>query len=130
IWNSWFPINKSLWTSSYVLFTTGMALQLLAICYWLVDIKGYKRWAKPFIIFGVNALALFVFSGLLARLLGIIKVPQGDGSSIAVQPFIFKTLFLSWATPINASLFFAITYIFFWLFLMWLLFRKNIFIKV
>jgi predicted acyltransferase len=130
IWNSWFPINKSLWTSSYVLFTTGMALQLLAICYWLVDIKGYKRWAKPFIIFGINALALFVFSGLLARLMGIIKVPQGDGSSIALQPYIFKNLFASWATPINASLFFAITYIFFWLFLMWLLYRRRIFIKV
>src|SRR5437764_567263 len=130
IWNSWFPINKSLWTSSYVVFTTGMALQLLAICYWLVDIKGYKRWAKPFIIFGVNALALFVFSGLLARLMGIIKVPSGDGSSIALQPYIFKNLFASWATPINASLFFAITYIFFWLFLMWLLYRKKIYIKV
>jgi predicted acyltransferase len=130
IWNSWFPINKSLWTSSYVLFTTGMGLQLLAICYWLVDIKGYKRWAKPFVIFGVNALALFVFSGLLARLMGIIKVPQSDGKSIALQPYIFKNLFASWSSPINASLFFAIAYIFLWLFLMWLLYRKRIFIKV
>lgn len=129
-WHFFFPINKSLWTSSYVVFTAGMALELLAVCYWLCDIKGYKRWAKPFVIFGVNALALFVFSGLLSRLMGIIKIPQGDGKSIAIQPFIFKTLFLSWATPINASLFFAITYIFFWLFLMWLLYRKNIFIKV
>ena len=129
-WHYWFPINKSLWTSSYAVFTAGMALQLLAICYWLVDIKGYKRWAKPFIIFGVNALALFVFSGLLARLMGIIKVPNGDGSSIALQPFIFKNLFASWAAPINASLCYAIVYIFFWLFLMWLLYRKRIFIKV
>ncbi|HKC65219.1 MAG TPA: heparan-alpha-glucosaminide N-acetyltransferase domain-containing protein, partial [Pyrinomonadaceae bacterium] len=56
-WHFFFPINKSLWTSSYVVFTAGMALELLAVCYWLVDIKGYKRWAKPFIIFGVNALA-------------------------------------------------------------------------
>jgi predicted acyltransferase len=129
-WHFFFPINKSLWTSSYVVFTAGMALELLAICYWLVDIKNYKRWAKPFVIFGVNALALFVFSGLLARLMGIIKLPSGDGKSIALQPFIFKYLFLSWAAPINASLFFAIAYIFFWLFLMWLLYRKNIFIKV
>lgn len=129
-WHFWFPINKSLWTSSYVVFTAGMALQLLAICYWLVDIKGYRAWAKPFVIFGVNALALFVFSGLLARLMGIIKVPRGDGSSIALQPYIFKNLFASWAAPINASLLYAIVYIFFWLFLMWLLYRKNIFIKV
>jgi predicted acyltransferase len=129
-WHFWFPINKSLWTSSYVVFTAGMALQLLGICYWLVDIKGYRAWAKPFIIFGVNALALFVFSGLLARLMGIIKIPHGDGSSLALQPYIFKNLFASWAAPINASLFYAITYIFFWLLLMWLLYRKRIFVKV
>ena len=129
-WHFWFPINKSLWTSSYVVFTAGMALQLLGICYWLVDIKGYRAWAKPFVIFGVNALALFVFSGLLARLMGIIKIPRADGSSIALQPYIYKNLFASWAAPINASLFYAITYIFFWLLLMWLLYRKNIFIKV
>jgi predicted acyltransferase len=129
-WHFWFPVNKSLWTSSYVVFTTGMALQLLGICYWLVDIKGFRAWAKPFVIFGVNALALFVFSGLLARLMGIIKIPRSDGPSIALQPYIYKNLFASWAAPLNASLFFAITYIFFWLFLMWLLYRKRIFIKV
>ena len=129
-WHFWFPINKSLWTSSYVVFTAGMALQLLAICYWLVDIKGYKRWAQPFVIFGVNALALFVFSGLLGRLMSVIKVPRTDGSSIALQPLIFRNLFASWASPLNASLAYAITYIFFWLFLMWLLYRKRIFIKV
>jgi predicted acyltransferase len=107
-----------------------MALQLLGICYWLVDIKGYRAWAKPFVIFGVNALALFVFSGLLARLMGIIKIPRADGSSIALQPYIFKNLFASWAAPLNASLLYAIIYIFFWLLLMWLLYRKDIFIKV
>jgi predicted acyltransferase len=129
-WHSWFPINKSLWTSSYVVFTAGMALQLLAICYWLVDIKDYRRWASPFIIFGVNALALFVFSGLLGRLMGVIKLPRGYGSAIALQPFIFQHLFASWASPINASLIYALSYILFWLLMMWLLYRKNIFIKV
>jgi predicted acyltransferase len=129
-WHAWFPINKSLWTSSYALFTAGMALQLLAFCYWLVDIKGYKRWARPFVIFGVNALALFVFSGLLAKLMIVIKIPRGDGTSQSLQPYIFQNLFASWLAPINASLIYAIVYIFFWLLLMWLLYRKNIFIKV
>lgn len=129
-WHFWFPINKSLWTSSFVVFTAGMALQLLGICYWLVDIKGYRAWAKPFVIFGVNALALFVFSGLLERLMGVVKIPQGDDAAIALQPYIFKNLFASWATPINASLFYAITYVLFWLLLMSLLYRKRIFIKV
>ena len=131
-WHSFFPINKSLWTSSYVVFTAGMALQLLAICYWLVDIKGYRRWAKPFVIFGVNALALFVFSGLLARLMTDRhwQLTRASGAMGNLQTFIFDNLFASWASPINASLFYALTYILFWLLLMWLLYRKNIFIKV
>jgi predicted acyltransferase len=131
-WHGWFPINKSLWTSSYVVFTAGMALQLLAICYWLVDIKGYRRWAQPFVIFGVNALALFVFSGLLSRLMTDKhwQLPRANGSTGNLQTFIFEHLFASWTSLINASLFYALTYILFWLFLMWLLYRKNIFIKV
>src|SRR3989442_15430654 len=68
-WDAWFPINKSLWTSSYVFFTSGLALQFLALCYWLIDIKGYKAWTKPFVIFGVNAIWLFVGTGVMARLL-------------------------------------------------------------
>jgi predicted acyltransferase len=119
-WNPFFPINKSLWTSSYVLFTAGLALQFLALCYWLIDIKGYRKWAWPFEVFGVNALALFVGTGLMVKLMGLFKV----------QGWIFRNAFLSWATPINASLAYAIAFILLWLFLMWLLYRKHILIKV
>ena len=131
-WHFWFPINKSLWTSSYVVFTAGMALQLLAVCYWLVDVKNYRRWAKPFIIFGVNALALFVFSGLLSRLMTDRhwRLPRAGGKAGNLQAFIFDNLFASWASPVNASLFYALAYVLFWLLLMWLLYRKRIFIKV
>jgi predicted acyltransferase len=129
-WNSFFPINKPLWTSSYVLFTAGLGLQLLALCYWMIDIKGYRRWAWPFEVFGVNALALFVGSGLMVKLMGLIRIPNGDGTRISSQGWIFRNLFLSWATPINASLFYAIAFILLWLFFMWLLYRKRIYIKV
>ena len=129
-WNATFPINKALWTSSYVFFTGGLALQLLALCYWLVDIKGYRRWAWPFIVFGVNAIALFVGTGLMAKAMGLIKIPQPDGLTISAQGWIFRNLFLSWAPPIRASLAYAISFILLWLFLMWLLYRKKIFIKV
>src|SRR2546426_2853811 len=128
-WNAWFPINKSLWTSSYVFFTGGLALQFLALCYWLIDIKGYKAWTKPFVIFGVNAIVLFVGTGIMARLLGLIKVPKGDGTTQALQSYIYNHAFASWLSPVNASLAFAIAFILLWLFLMWLLFRKNIVIK-
>lgn len=129
IWHAWFPINKKIWTSSYVVYMAGLALGLLGFCYWLIDVKGYKKWAKPFVIFGVNALALFVGSGVLARLMGI-KFPVGDGQETSLQPLIFNNVFLPLASPVNASLMYAITYIGFWLLLMWLLYRKEIYIKV
>jgi len=130
MWAFWFPLNKSLWTSSYVIYTAGLALCFLGFCYWLIDIKGYKKWTKPFVIFGVNALVLFVGSGVMARIMGIIKVSDAEGKSISLQKWIFDSLFLPFASPINASLMYAILFILVWLFLMWLLYRKQIFIKV
>jgi len=141
IWNAWFPINKSLWTSSYVFFTGGLALQFLALCYWLIDIKGYKAWTKPFVIFGVNAIVLFVGTGLMARLMGmssgfmgrftsLLHITKPDGSPQALQPFIYNHVFASWLPAKPASLAFALSFILLWLFLMWLLFRKNVVIKV
>ena len=128
-WNPFFPINKSLWTSSYVFFTGGLALQFLALCYWLIDIKQYRRWAKPFIVFGVNAIALFVGTGIMARAMGLIKLPWGE-RTISLQGWIFNKLFLTWAAPINASLAYAICFILLWLGLMWILYARKIFIKV
>ncbi|MDQ2854826.1 MAG: DUF5009 domain-containing protein [Acidobacteriota bacterium] len=129
-WNPWFPINKSLWTSSYVLFTGGLALQLFALCYWLIDIKGYRAWGKPFVVFGVNAIVLFVGTGVMARLMGLIRLSTDDGKGISLQSWIYEHLFLSWAQPVNASLAFAIAFIMFWLGLMWILYSRKIFIKI
>jgi predicted acyltransferase len=131
IWNSYFPMNKALWTSSYVLATTGIALLIFGCCYWLVDIKGYKKWAWPFVVLGANALALFVFSGIVARMISAFRVaytPEGRG--ISLQRWIVDNIFLAIFLPINASLAFAISFILFWLFLMWLLYRKRIYVKV
>lgn len=130
IWNSYFPMNKSLWTSSYVLVTSGLALLTLAACYWLIDIKGYKKWAWPFIVFGVNALPLFVFSGIMARMMGAYRVAGPEGQPVSTQKWIFDNVYLSIAQPIDASLLYAISFILVWLFLMWLLYRKQIFIRV
>jgi predicted acyltransferase len=129
-WNAWFPINKSLWTSSYVFFTAGLALQFLALCYWLIDIKGYKLWTKPFVIFGVNAIVLFVGTGVMARLMGLIKFSRADGTRQSMQALVYNNAFASWLPPNQASLAFAISFILLWLFFMWLLYRKNIIIKI
>ena len=129
-WNPFFPINKGLWTSSYVFLTGGMALQLLAFCYWLIDIKNYRAWSKPFVVFGVNAIVLFVGTGIMARLMGLIRLPTSDGKGISLQGWIYQHLFLSWAQPINASLAFAIVFNLLWLGLMWILYWRKIFIKI
>ena len=128
-WNPFFPINKSLWTSSYVFFTSGLALQFLGLCYWLIDIKKYQRWAKPFVVFGVNAIVLFVGTAVMARLLGLIKLPWGN-ETISLQGWIFQKLFLPLASPTNASLAYAVVFILLWLGLMWILYARKIFIKV
>ena len=124
-WNSFFPINKALWTSSYVLFTGGLALQFLSICYWLIDIQGYRRWAKPFEVFGLNAIALYVVADVIAMLLGVIKV-----GGAPLGGWIYDHVFASWASPINASLAFAICFVLVCLGLMWILYNRKIFLKV
>ncbi len=129
-WNLAFPINKALWTSSYVLFTTGLALSLLALCYWAIDIKGVKGWTKPFVIFGVNALALYVFSALLARVFGIIPTVKLDGTPGDLKTWLYEHAFLSWLAPVNASLGYALAYVLLWLGLMAILYQRRIFIKV
>ncbi len=130
IWNSYFPMNKAMWTSSYVLATTGIALLTLGFCYWLIDIKGYSRWAWPFRVFGANALALFVFTGLFARMIAAYRVAGPDGQLISIQKWLMLHIYLPIFQPIDASLAFAISFILFWLFLMWLLYRKKIYVKV
>jgi len=124
-WNAFFPINKALWTSSYVMFTGGLALQFVSIFYWLIDIKGYRRWAKPFEVFGLNAIALYVVADLIAASLGEIKV--GDTS---LGGWIYDHLFASWASPLNASLAFAIGFVLVCLGLMWILYHRKIFLRI
>ena len=125
LWDLSFPINKPLWTSSYVLYTSGIAMQCLAVCYWFIDVLEYKKWTTPWVAFGVNALSAYVLSGLLARLLGIIKV--GDQS---LKGWIFDNFFISWLDPYNASLAFAIVFVLCLFIPSWLLYKRGIIIKV
>jgi predicted acyltransferase len=80
-------------------------------------------------VFGLNAIVLFVGTGVMARLMGLIKLPWGSGQ-ISLQGWIFQKFFLSWASPVNASLAYAIVFILLWLGLMWILYSRKIFIKI
>ncbi len=130
IWDMWFPMNKSLWTSSYVLFTSGMALQFFGVCYWLIDVKGIKWWTKPFVVYGMNAITVFFLSGLVAKTMGIIKVINESGEKVSLNKYLYEMIFLPNFSPINASLAWALCYVLIWLGLMWILYAKKIFIKV
>ncbi|MBN1638485.1 MAG: DUF5009 domain-containing protein [Ignavibacteriales bacterium] len=130
IWDIFFPFNKSIWTSSYVMYTGGLALVFLAMCYYLIDMKGYKWWIKPFQVYGMNAITVFFASGIVGRLLFKIKVAGPDGNPMELKTYIFNNYFLSWLEPINASLAYAIVFILIWLGLMWILYAKKIFIKI
>jgi predicted acyltransferase len=125
-----FPINKNLWTSTYVIFMGGFAMVLLGVCYWLVDIKGYRRWAAPFLIYGMNSILVFSLSGLLAKASVIFKVTDATGEAVTWHAYVYDRFFEPLASPTNASLLFAISYVLLWLFLTWLLYRKRVFIKI
>ena len=130
IWDMWFPMNKSIWTSSYVMFTSGMALLFFGMCYWLIDVKGIKWWTKPFVVYGMNAITVFALSGLLAKTMGIIKVTNDLSEKISLNRYLYEMIFVPMFSPINASLAWAVSYIIIWLGLMWILYTKKIFIKV
>jgi len=127
LWGLWFPVNKSLWTSSYAVLMAGLSALGLAACYWAIEIAGHRRWAAPFRVFGVNALALFFLSTLAARVLLLIRVGPERSS---LQAVVFSHLFAPWASPVNASLAYAVVYILVWWGLMWVLDRRGIYIRV
>ncbi len=130
VWSFLLPLNKSLWTSSYVAYTAGLALCFLAFCYWLIDIKGYKKWSLPFVVFGTNAIALYVGSSIMGAILNIVEVEVSPDNAISLQEMIFDKVFLPLVAPADASLLYAISFVVLWWFLMWLLYRKRIFIKI
>ena len=124
-----FPINKSLWTSSYVLYTGGLASMGLAFCYWLIDVRQITWFTKPFVIYGINAITVFFASGIIARSLSLIKTTL-NGEEISLKGYLYEQFFTPYLSPINASLAGAITFVLIWLLILWLMYRKNIIIKV
>lgn len=129
IWSFWFPINKNLWTSSFVLWTGGLALYLLALCYWIIEIVDWRRWCKPFEIFGINALAAYVLHIMLLKIQNRIPMTLLNGTTGNLRLYITEHLF-AWTTLPNASLLYAVSYVLLWLLVLGTLYHFRIFIKV
>lgn len=129
----WFPINKKLWTSSFVLFTTGFALVVLSLCFWLLDVKKLRgKWNMPVLVFGMNAIAAYVFSEVLASLFGAIHFHTARLGETSLGSFLYETIFHSPDSPpsANASLAYSISFVLVSWIAMWLLYRKKIFLKI
>ena len=125
IWQLWLPINKALWTSSYVLLSSGYAALVLGLFLWLIDLKGIRRWCAPLVVFGANAIAFFMFAGIAGRIL--IMIPVGDST---LKGWLYREFFQPWFGSLNGSLAFALCFLAFSYLLMHWMYKKGWFWKV
>jgi predicted acyltransferase len=129
-WGIWFPINKKLWTSSYVLFAAGLALVCLALCYWATDIKRWRgAWTRPFLIFGRNAITAYIVADLFAVSLYAVHT-RVDGQMMSAQDYIYQRFFASLGSPSFSSLLFSLAFVLLCLVPIWLMDRRKIFLKI
>jgi predicted acyltransferase len=125
ICNEWLPINKKLWSVSFCLLMAGLDFAVFAGTLWVIDGEGHRRFTKPFSIIGMNAIAIYMISELLAETLGMIRVRSGS-----LQQWIYRTAFLSWAAPANASLLYALSFVLLMFAVAYGMYRKRWFLKV
>jgi predicted acyltransferase len=126
--NVWLPINKKLWTSSFSLFMAGLDFVIFAGMVWLVDVRGYKRFAKPPVIMGMNAITVYMVSELLDQVFNAIRVTSG-GQSVTLHAWL-GSLFGAVASPYNASLLFAIAYTLLMYLVAYVMYRRGWFVRV
>jgi len=134
-WSFVFPLNKSLWTSSYALVTSGLAGLLLAALHWTLDdgwrsLSGLRAATHPFMILGRNALLLFVVSGFLAKTLALVRVDNGQAGTLALSRWIYVSWFAPAASPKNASLMYAFANLAVLFVLLWALHRRRWYFRV
>ncbi|WP_396202447.1 acyltransferase family protein [Gemmatimonas sp.] len=131
VWHWVFPINKSIWSSSYVLFTAGMGAVSLATCMWIIDVMQVRRWTFPFVVYGTNPMLAFLGSGLMARLISSIWTWEAAaGGRISAQGFVFNSLYASWLPPREASFAYALSFVALWFLILWGAWKRGFVLKV
>lgn len=119
IWGFSFPMNKSLWTSSFVFWTGGISILGFSMCYWLLEVKGARKWSKSFELFGINALLAFVLHIFFLKLQAMVHLQLQDGTWVNLRVYISSHLF-GWSSSANAALLYAVIYTILWLLVLWL----------
>lgn len=133
LWNEVFPINKALWTSSYVFYAAGIALVILAMLYYIIDYKEWQGWLMPFLVFGVNPMVVFFFSGIIPRTLSSIQVPHpvDAGETVGLQSYLYNfQIAPHFANPKSASMAGALIYLAIWFVILYVFYRKKLIFKV
>lgn len=131
MWHWVFPINKNIWTSSYVVFTAGIGAVSLATCMWAIDVMQWRRWTFPFVIYGVNPMLAFLGSGLMARLIASLWTWEtAEGTRTSLQAFVFKTVYASWLPPREASFAYAVSFVALWFLILWGAWKRGWVLKV
>ncbi len=131
VWHWVFPINKSIWSSSYVLFTAGMGAVSLATCMWIIDVMQVRRWTFPFVVYGTNPMLAFLGSGLMARMISSIWTWEAAaGGRISAQGFVFNSLYASWLPLREASFAYALSFVALWFLMLWGAWKRGFVLKV
>jgi predicted acyltransferase len=125
-----FPVNKNIWTSSFVLLTGGLGASLFGLTYWVVDVAGWKRWAAPFVTYGRNAIAVYVGAGFLADTLLAIRWAGADGVPASLWQRLYQALYASWLPAYGASLAWALTMVALFYLVALGMERRGIYLKV
>jgi predicted acyltransferase len=130
-WAPWFPINKALWTSSYVLYTGGLAMAGLAALYWICDVQGYRAWTRPALVYGVNAILVFCLSALISRTFGLFKLALPGSKTGGLKEWLYEWgIAPHFADPRTASAVGAVTLIVVWFGILSWMYRKGVVVKV
>jgi predicted acyltransferase len=129
LWSVSFPINKNLWTSSYVLWSGGLSLLLFSCCFLLIDVLGYQKWALPFKIFGMNALFAFIFHVLVLKTQVHYSLILANGTSTNMKNWVAESLFSNYS-PANSSLFYSLGFLFINFLIVIVLYKRKIFIRI
>ena len=128
--DNWLPINKNLWTSSYAIFMAGLALNVLGVLYWIIDVRKKQRWSQPFAIYGLNAITVFFLAGLFGRMSWIVKLTNEFGENITLKTWYYQTLFSHLGSPIVASFTHSLFYVLLLYAIAFVMYKRRWIIKV
>jgi predicted acyltransferase len=128
--SQWLPLNKKIWTSTFALFSGGVALLAFSLFYWILDVRRWRAWAAPALVLGTNATLAFVLSGIITTLTDRFQVTIGRATSVSFHQWAYEEAFATWLRPVHASLAYAIAIVILNIVVVYPLYSKRIFLRV